>query len=59
MASDDDVVPSYHADAAHTALQKAGINVKTHRLAGLGHSIDERGMVLGGRFLEQAFAPRK
>ncbi|WP_420412295.1 alpha/beta hydrolase [Roseibium sp.] len=52
---DDDVVPAYHLGAARTALTQAGVSVDTHCLAGLGHSIDERGMVLGGRFLEKAF----
>lgn len=54
--SDDDVVPAYHADAARDALTGAGLACDSHLLAGLGHSIDERGMVLGGRFLEKAFA---
>jgi phospholipase/carboxylesterase len=54
--SEDDVVPGYHAEAAHKALASAGVVSQHHLLANLGHSIDERGMVLGGRFLEKAFA---
>ncbi|GAB4513956.1 MAG: dienelactone hydrolase family protein [Roseibium sp.] len=52
---DDDVVPAYHAEAAEKALAGAGVVASAHLLPGLGHSIDERGMVLGGRFLEAAF----
>lgn len=54
---EDDVVASYHAQAAQKALDDAGVSSSLHLLAGLGHSIDERGMVLGGRFLEKAFGP--
>ncbi len=54
--SDDDVVPAYHAEAAEQALTQAGVVSSLHLLSGLGHSIDERGMVLGGRFLERAFS---
>lgn len=50
----DDVVPAYHAEAAEAALTRAGVAADLHLLSGLGHSIDERGMVLGGRFLEKA-----
>jgi phospholipase/carboxylesterase len=53
----DDVVASYHAEAAQQALDEAGVSSSLHLLSGLGHSIDERGMVLGGRFLEKAFGP--
>ncbi|MCX2724191.1 alpha/beta hydrolase [Roseibium salinum] len=55
--NEDDVVPCYHSDAAATALQRVGVAVTVHQLTGLGHTIDERGMVLGGRFLERAFSP--
>jgi phospholipase/carboxylesterase len=53
--TEDDVVPHYHAEAARLALTKSGVEVKLHELAGLGHSIDERGMILAGRFLDQCF----
>jgi len=54
--SEDDVVPSYHLPASRDALQGRGVNVESHLLDGLGHSIDERGLVLGGRFLKAAFS---
>ncbi|WP_269583911.1 alpha/beta hydrolase [Roseibium sp. Sym1] len=53
--NEDDVVPAYYAEAARTALSDAGVTADLHLLSNLGHSIDERGMVLGGRFLEKAF----
>lgn len=52
---EDDVVPPYHAEAAGTALKTAGVETQQHLLSGLGHSIDERGLVLGGRFLGTVF----
>lgn len=52
---EDDVVPAYNAHVAQKALTEAGLQVNAHELPTLGHSIDERGMVLGGRFLEKAF----
>lgn len=51
--AEDDVVPVYHAGAAQEALTRAGVDASLHELPALGHSIDERGMVLGGRFLEK------
>jgi len=57
--AEDDVVPAYHAETAQTALTGAGFSSSLHLLSGLGHSIDERGMVLGGRFLEKAFAANR
>ncbi|MES0809942.1 dienelactone hydrolase family protein [Roseibium sp. SCPC15] len=56
--TEDDVVPVYHAGAAQEALTRARVDANLHELTGLGHSIDERGMVLGGRFLEKAFDRR-
>ncbi|WP_420335600.1 alpha/beta hydrolase [Roseibium sp.] len=53
---DDDVVPSYHAAAAHRALSETGIDADLHELPGLAHSIDDRGVTLGGRFLQKAFS---
>ncbi len=49
--ADDDVVEPFHLTAAETVLAGKGISVSSHLLPQLGHSIDERGMVLGGRFL--------
>jgi len=54
--TEDDVVPCYHAEAAYGALGAAGVETTLQELTGLGHGIDERGMVLGGRFLEKAFS---
>lgn len=54
--NDDDVVPAYHLEGARAALEKSGVHVEAHLLEGLDHSIDERAMVLGGRFLNQHFA---
>lgn len=51
--TEDDVVPCYHADTAHAALTQAGIACDLHKLAGLPHSIDERGLALGGKFLKE------
>ncbi|PVB60217.1 dienelactone hydrolase family protein [Labrenzia sp. 011] len=56
--TDDDVVACYHAEAARKALDEAGVSTTLQTLSGLGHGIDERGMVLGGRFLEKAFSDR-
>ncbi len=53
--SEDDVVPPYHLPVSRDALIDRGVEVESHLLDGLGHSIDERGMVLGGRFLKAAF----
>ncbi len=51
----DDVVPCYHAGAAAQALSRAGVTTDVHELPGLGHGIDDRGIRLGGDFLERAF----
>lgn len=56
--SEDDVVPPYHLPVSRDALTGHGVSVESHLLEGLGHSIDERGMVLGGRFLKTAFSGR-
>ncbi|MEP3301590.1 MAG: dienelactone hydrolase family protein, partial [Roseibium sp.] len=51
---DDDVVDPHHLDAASRALLGANISVESHLLDNLGHTIDERGMVIAGRFLAKA-----
>ncbi|MBD8878378.1 alpha/beta hydrolase [Roseibium polysiphoniae] len=51
---DDDVVAPHHLDAASKALLGANIPVESHLLDDLGHTIDERGMVIAGRFLAKA-----
>jgi len=48
---EDEVVPAYHLTRSTDALERQGVRVESHMLDGLGHAIDERGMVLGGRFL--------
>ncbi|MEP3046739.1 MAG: dienelactone hydrolase family protein [Roseibium sp.] len=55
---EDDVVPAYHLQGAEMALKAAGVSVEAHIISGLGHSIDERGLALGGRFLANAFAAK-
>jgi len=50
---DDDVVPAFHLTRSTGALEGQGVRVESHMLDRLGHSIDERGMVLGGRFLSE------
>ncbi|MEP2705754.1 MAG: dienelactone hydrolase family protein [Roseibium sp.] len=54
--AEDDVVPAYHLEGAEKALRAAGVSVEAHILSGLDHTIDERGVVLGGQFLANAFA---
>lgn len=54
--AEDDVVPPYHLPISRDAMVRAGIQVEYHLLDDLDHSIDERGMVLGGRFLKTAFS---
>ncbi|WP_346908120.1 prolyl oligopeptidase family serine peptidase [uncultured Roseibium sp.] len=56
--SEDDVVPPYHLPVSRDALAGRGVDVESHLLEKLGHSIDERGMVLGGRFLKTALSGR-
>lgn len=51
----DQVVPVQAMDAAARALKAAGIPVTTERRPGLPHSIDEAGLVKGGRFLATRF----
>ncbi|WP_192913818.1 alpha/beta hydrolase [Roseibium sediminis] len=53
--ADDDVVLPYHLPAGAEALRGAGITIEAHLLENLGHSIDERAMVLGGRHLNRCF----
>jgi len=57
--TEDDVVPCYHAETAFNALSRAGLDAELHELPGLGHAIDERGMMLAGRFLKEIFADRE
>jgi phospholipase/carboxylesterase len=52
----DPVVPYQELARAEAALKAAGVPVTTETRRGLPHSIDEQGLMLGGRFLQQAFA---
>jgi len=47
----DDVVPAQALPTAAAALADAGIACEWHLSAGLGHGIDEEGLLLGGLFL--------
>ncbi|MEZ5844530.1 MAG: dienelactone hydrolase family protein [Hyphomicrobiaceae bacterium] len=42
---------------ARESLRRAGVPVTGHTIADLGHGIDETGLDLGARMLEQALAP--
>jgi phospholipase/carboxylesterase len=52
----DPVVPHSELARAAAALGKAGVPVTTETRPGLPHSIDERGLLLGGQFIVRAFA---
>ncbi|MDP2123102.1 MAG: prolyl oligopeptidase family serine peptidase [Parvibaculum sp.] len=54
----DDMLPVARMHQAVQALGEAGLAVQWHVSAGLGHSIDETGLMLGGRFIADAFAGR-
>ncbi|MEX0840215.1 MAG: prolyl oligopeptidase family serine peptidase [Parvibaculum sp.] len=54
----DDMLPVARMHQAVQALGEAGLPVQWHVSAGLGHSIDEAGLTLGGRFIADAFAGR-
>jgi phospholipase/carboxylesterase len=51
----DPMIPAERMFAAAGALGRAGASVQWHLAAGLGHSIDETGLALGGTFLAMAF----
>jgi phospholipase/carboxylesterase len=51
----DPVVPFQAMESAARALQAVNIKVTTERRPGLPHSIDEVGLVKGGRFLAERF----
>ena len=53
----DQVVPYAEHARAERALTAADVPVTVETRPGLAHGIDERGLVLGGRFLTRAFAP--
>ena len=49
----DEIVPPQSLDMAVAGLATAGINADHEMRAGLGHSIDERGLAVGGAFLKR------
>jgi phospholipase/carboxylesterase len=51
----DPMIPVDALFVSATALGRAGATVQWHVAAGIGHSIDEKGLELGGRFLSLAF----
>ena len=52
----DDIVPVAAGRAAEQALRAAGVPVETLYRPGLGHGIDEAGLLAGARVLGRAFA---
>jgi phospholipase/carboxylesterase len=52
----DEVVPFESLAHAEKALKAVGVPVKTLARPGLGHSIDEQGLRLGGQMLTAAFS---
>jgi len=52
----DPVVPFTELGRAERALKKLGVPVTAERRPRLAHGIDERGLVLGGQFLQRSFA---
>jgi phospholipase/carboxylesterase len=51
----DTMIPPDFLFASATTLGRAGAAVQWHLSRGLGHSIDEQGLALGGLFLTMAF----
>jgi phospholipase/carboxylesterase len=52
----DPMVPFASLQQAQAALEPLGFDVATHVSRGLGHSIDEAGLRLGGQFLSRVLA---
>ena len=52
----DQTIPAAAIFQSALALSHAGLAVRWHVAAGLGHGIDAGGLALGGRFLADAFA---
>lgn len=53
----DQMVPFAAMGQAETELRRLGFEVDAHRAPGLGHSIDEMGLRLGGDFLARVLHP--
>jgi phospholipase/carboxylesterase len=51
----DPMIPVEALFGSATALGRAGTSVQWHISPGIGHSIDEQGLELGGNFLSMAF----
>jgi len=51
----DPMIPVQALFTSSGALAASGTSVQWHISSGLGHSIDEMGMMLGGNFLQMAF----
>lgn len=52
----DEIVPFAALEAARAGLESAGFDVSAHSRPGLGHGIDEEGLALGLKFLQQVLA---
>jgi phospholipase/carboxylesterase len=52
----DTVVPFAKLGRAEWFLKAAGVPITIERRPGLAHGIDERGLMLGGEFMQRAFA---
>ena len=52
---DDDRLPIALLDEATEALRANHVPVRTHRCTGLGHGIDQDGIMLGAAFLRKSF----
>jgi phospholipase/carboxylesterase len=55
----DPVVPHRELGWAEKALKDLAVPVTVETRPRLAHSIDERGLMLGGRYLQRAFSPPK
>ncbi len=53
--SADEVIPVQALDIAKDALTQNDVSVETHISNGVGHGIDQKGLELGGAFLQKAF----
>ncbi|MCA8929877.1 MAG: prolyl oligopeptidase family serine peptidase [Alphaproteobacteria bacterium] len=51
--AEDDVVPVESLEQANAALRAAGLEVESHVIEGLGHGIDETGILYAARFLKR------
>ena len=52
----DPMIPVTALPQAQAALQAVGVEVATHVSRGLGHSIDQAGLQLGGEFLQRVLS---